>query len=96
MYSLTDEVNIRAFRSNMSSVVNRVGYANERIGLVRHHQYVGVLISPHTLKLLQTLEERAEKEYQRLVIEQNPVGVAERSMFDAIYKLNSGEPHRFD
>ena len=56
MVTLSDSIPARALRDDLASVVGRVGYGHERVGITRHGKLAAVLIGVDDLELLEQLE----------------------------------------
>lgn len=51
-----DIISTTEARAEISELVNRVGYGQERIGLARRGKVVAVLVSPRAVEVLEKLE----------------------------------------
>lgn len=57
---MTQIIAMREARQNLSELVNRVAYGNERIALTRKNKPVAVLVSLDDAKILEALENKAD------------------------------------
>lgn len=57
---MTQIIAMREARQNLSELVNRVAYGNERISLTRKNKPVAVLVSLDDAKILEALENKAD------------------------------------
>ncbi len=68
---MTQIIAMREARQNLSELVNRVAYGNERISLTRKNKPVAVLVSLDDAKILEALENKADlKDLEAMIKEE--------------------------